>query len=544
MSDRTRNRINAAFDDEFSTAPVPPSLRTLSMRAAVAAPRRRSQVPQFLAAVAAVLVIAIIAAVILGTHLVRYTPTPTGSPVPPAPKANAAATFDQAHGVMLLFGGGTGPNPPTNETWTWNGKYWVHLHPAVSPAGRDGAVMVYDAAHGNVVLYGGSVFQKLSPVGGCCQLAPVHDTWTWDGTTWRQMHPKHQPAYGGFDQSSSMQFDPVSKTVLLFGFTQSASGVAPTPEVWSWNGSDWKKLPPTTLPTSPSAIVNDGQQLLLLASVMVGGRYLTQTWAWKGTGWSLLRPSVNLPLIGTVSGAYDPSRKQLVVLTGDTWTWNGSTWARQHPSVQPQGLGYMAYVPSLHEVVSWGDRTASVDNEMFGWDGSDWKVIEPGSVVWPVNNGKGGFAGRMTPEQAASTVRSTVKNTHPVLLPASLPSAGGPYDAFVQATADGFNIDYQSDLRDRTITFGIVVANPPPGGDKSGGGPVKFRNSLAQKFGATGYAVYFVYDTTDPYSNRWLMWSEPGTMTNPELKDGGVPYFLSASGLTDQEFWQVANSLG
>ena len=39
------------------------------------------------------------------------------------------------------------------------------------------------------------------------------------------------------------------------------------------------------------------------------------------------------------------------------------------------------------------------------------------------------------------------------------------------------------------------------------------------------------------------MWSEPGTMTNPELAGPGVPYFLSASGLTDSEFWQVANSL-
>ena len=34
------------------------------------------------------------------------------------------------------------------------------------------------------------------------------------------------------------------------------------------------------------------------------------------------------------------------------------------------------------------------------------------------------------------------------------------------------------------------------------------------------------------------MWSEGGSP-----KSGGAPYFLSAVGLTDQEFWQVANSL-
>jgi hypothetical protein len=543
VSDRTRERINAAFDDELSSAPVPPSLRALSVRAAVAAPRRRSAVPQVLALVAAVLVIALVATVFVDTHLHRATPAPAGSTLPPAPKANAASTFDQAHGVMLVFGGGSGPNPPTNETWTWDGKYWVHLRPAVSPAGRDGAVMAYDAAHRNVVLFGGSVFQKLSPAGGCCQLTPVDDTWTWDGTTWHQMHPRNQPRFGGFDQSSSMQFDPVSRMVVLFGFSQSAAGVAPTPEVWSWNGSDWKKLPPTTLPTSPSAIVNDGHQLLLLTGAMVGGRYITQTLAWTGTDWSLLHPTVSLPLIGTASGAYDPGRKELVLLTGDTWVWDGSRWARQHPTLQPQGIGYMAYMPSLGKVVSWGDRTASVDNEIFGWDGAEWKVIEPGSVVPPATNGKGGFNYNMSPEQAAAIVRETVKNTRPVLLPTVLP-AGGPFDVRVNTDPDGFNLDYMSDLRDKTIDFGIGVANPPPGGPSSGGKPVKFRNSLPQKYGAPGYAYYFVYDSADPYSQRWLMWSEPGSMVNPMLKDGGVPYFLGTTGLTDQEFWQVANSLG
>jgi hypothetical protein len=73
---------------------------------------------------------------------------------------------------------------------------------------------------------------------------------------------------------------------------------------------------------------------------------------------------------------------------------------------------------------------------------------------------------------------------------------------------------------------------------------VKFRNSVALKYRPAGYAEYFVYDTTAPTSQRYLSWIEPGSMTNPQLADPGVPYFLSATGLTDQEFWQVANSLG
>ena len=66
---------------------------------------------------------------------------------------------------------------------------------------------------------------------------------------------------------------------------------------------------------------------------------------------------------------------------------------------------------------------------------------------------------------------------------------------------------------------------------------------MPTKAARDGYAEYFVYDATDALSNRWLMWIEPGTMANPQLKVPGVPYFLSATGLTDAEFWQVANSL-
>jgi hypothetical protein len=39
------------------------------------------------------------------------------------------------------------------------------------------------------------------------------------------------------------------------------------------------------------------------------------------------------------------------------------------------------------------------------------------------------------------------------------------------------------------------------------------------------------------------MWNEPGTIANSPSKASGVPYFLSTEGITDAEFWQVAQSL-
>ena len=539
MSNSTRDRIAAAFDRELAENPVPPSLRTLAIREAVAAPRQRSNQPQLLVLVAAILVVAVVATLVIGSHLLQSKPIPAGSTVPPPPRANASAAYDQAHGVLVVFGGNTGPNPPVNETWTWDGKHWTRLHPAVGPSARFGAAMAYDSARHDIVLFGGT-----EQVKGKVGTTTVAETWAWDGSSWHEKHPLHAPAIGYEWQGPSMQFDPITRTVLLFGFTtNSGSGGGYQPQTWSWNGSDWTQLSPATTPTSPGTMLVSGRQVLLLAGSpgLVGGRYLTQTWAWNGSSWIVLNPKVNLPLLGTASGAYDPMRGQLVVLTGDTWTWDGSSWSRQHPTLQPVTVGYAAYIESLHEVVSWGDVNSSVDNEMFGWTGSDWKLLDPGTVQAGLSNGGKGYLGVMSPDQAATTIRSTVKNTQPVILPTSLP--GGPYDATVRADADGFNIDYQSDLRDKRISFGIVVANPPPGGPGSSDTRVKFRNAIPLKYSQPGYAQYFVYDPTAPLSNRWLMWIEPGTMTNAQIAGPGVPYFLSASGLTDQEFWQVANSL-
>ncbi|HEY2598854.1 MAG TPA: kelch repeat-containing protein [Candidatus Dormibacteraeota bacterium] len=533
MSDPTRSRLNAAFEEELAAAPVPAGLRAIAVRDAITVPRGRSDQPRLLALVATLLAIAIVATLVVGSHALRSNPIPSrpvGSTIPPAARAGAGVAYDQAHGLMVIFGGETGPSPALNETWTWDGKTWVRENPAASPSARRDVAMAYDEAHHDVVLFGGDINATRG-------LAAVNDTWTWNGSTWQQMHPEHAPSTGG----GEMAFDPITRTVLLFRLTQSNGS-----ETWSWNGSDWKLVYSGGGPSDTSGtMASDGQQLLVFGGTgsPVGGRYLTQTWAWDGSRWSLLNPKVNLPLLGHASGAYDPARGRLVALTGDTWTWDGANWSRQHPALQPLSIGYMVYMASLHEVVSWGETSSSTDNEMFGWDGANWKLIEPGTTIPATTDGKGGIYSRMSPDQAAATVRATVTNTHPLLLPTVFPS-GGPYDVYVSATADAFNLDYESDIRDKRITSGIVVANPPPGGPNSSATYVKFRHAIPLK-GATAAApaLYVVSDPGNPLSDRWIMWTEPGTSSFQFMAGPGVPYFLSAEGLTDQEFWQLANSL-
>ena len=54
-------------------------------------------------------------------------------------------------------------------------------------------------------------------------------------------------------------------------------------------------------------------------------------------------------------------------------------------------------------------------------------------------------------------------------------------------------------------------------------------------------SVYQVRDATNPTSDRILVWVEKGTWSVSGRAE--VPYMLSAEGLTDAEFWQIANGL-
>ena len=544
MSESTRARINAAFEDELNAAPVPAGLRPVAIAAAVAVPRTRSNRPALLALVATFLVLALVVTLVVGSNLLRSTPVPSGSTTPPPARANAAVAYDASRGVLVLFGGnfGTPNTTPLAETWTWDGRVWRHLHPKTSPTPRYGAVMAYDAAHHDLVLFGGMA-QVATGKGGKAGFQAVDDTWTFDGSTWKEMRFAEEPGFGYDWSAPTMRYDAATKTVLMYGYTRSTSeaNTGIRAETWSWDGSSWTRLPAAGGPATIGSMFDAGGRLLLLAQApgLVGGRYVTQTWAWDGASWTLLHPAVDLPAGLFANGAYDPDTRQLVLAGSDTWLWDGTTWSRAHPTVQPPAAGYTAYLPSLHEVVTWNDVTTSLDYGLYGWNGTDWKVIVPGKDN-PLDQGGKGYLGSMTPDQAAAAVRAQVTGAHPVLLPAAVPAG---WDATVYVNPGGFTVRYQSDLRDRSIEFGITVANPPPGGVNQKTFAVKFRHSLALKYRPAGYAEYFVYDSTVPTSNRWLMWIEPGTMADPPLAGPGVPYFLFTQGLTEAEFWAVANSL-
>jgi hypothetical protein len=137
----------------------------------------------------------------------------------------------------------------------------------------------------------------------------------------------------------------------------------------------------------------------------------------------------------------------------------------------------------------------------------------------------------VTATQAEHVVRRAVTAARPVLLPHGLPDS---WRAVVEASSSDFTVTYHDDRTGAELLLALAVPNPPPPGPRGTQGQPRFHGDR--------HSPYQVADATDPRSHRLLMWIEPGSWAvTPSL--AGVPYLLSATGLTDPEFLTIAASL-
>jgi hypothetical protein len=241
---------------------------------------------------------------------------------------------------LVLFGGftqqsGAGGPPgghPLDETWTWDGGYWVRASPTTSPPARYLATMSYDVARDQVVLFGGLAGGELG------------DTWTWDNRTWTRQSPTTSPParYG-----AAMAYDSAHQVIVLFG----GSGTSTFDDTWTWDGSTWTQQSPATSPPARygAAMAYDvarGQIVLFGGNKGKGtAGDLDDTWTWNGSTWTQERPPTHPADRRWAAMAYDAARDQVVLFGGShtrdaefpgTWTWNGNTWTRESPATTPR----------------------------------------------------------------------------------------------------------------------------------------------------------------------------------------------------------------
>jgi hypothetical protein len=196
---------------------------------------------------------------------------------PPA-RADAFMTFDSVRGVTVLFGG-TANGGFFDDTWIYDGTNWTEESPMLSPpATAGGTYMTFDPQHEVAVMFGGCA------AGGVC---PTSATWEWTGTDWQSTAPSERPSARFY---ASISFNAGQSASILFG---GCSGNAVVDQcdasrtfgdTWAWNGASWSELLPAHNPPVRyrTAMVYDSNRQV---NVLFGGWNTTSTWL--GDTWEL-----------------------------------------------------------------------------------------------------------------------------------------------------------------------------------------------------------------------------------------------------------------
>jgi hypothetical protein len=240
----------------------------------------------------------------------------------PLDRFGSAAAYDPEMKRVMLFGGRLTDGTVVNDTWVWDGASWARLATSgqgSGPPGWEFSGMAWDEARREMVLL---TPPNVGFAGGSSL------TWTWGGHSWvRRQSAQDPPA----EPSTAMAFDPTTRSVLLV-----LGGLSPgaAPSTWSWDGTTWHQLHPVHQPglggfTSFLARIPNGPQLIL-ARLGIDSPQVVETWSWDGRDWTRENTAV-VPtgIVGLVSAtdrgvvAVGRVRRDLPL---STWLWTGADW--------------------------------------------------------------------------------------------------------------------------------------------------------------------------------------------------------------------------
>jgi hypothetical protein len=254
----------------------------------------------------------------------------------PAPRWSHTMAYDYWRNRVVLFGGIVGGVFGTNsdETWEWNGVTWTQLQPAVRPSPRRGASMTYDAAHGVCVLFGGGL------AGG----TDYNDTWEWNGATWTLRTPVTSPPARW---QSCLVGDSANGNVLMFGGSWGVFAMA-MGDTWIWDGVNWQQRYPLTVPAprwSAGGAFDVHRGVVVMFGGHVASLYDGTTWIWNGNDWRQDPRQPSPPAQMSFQLAYDTARQRTVKfggVSGSGSTFSLETWEYELGSMatwSPLGSG-------------------------------------------------------------------------------------------------------------------------------------------------------------------------------------------------------------
>lgn len=273
----------------------------------------------------------------------------------PGRRALSAIAYDSVRQNEVLFGGisewlGSG-YLYENDTWEWDGKDWIEMHPKTIPAARVGAMMAFDEKKGVVIMFGGE------DKSGKYMLS---DTWEWDGKDWKQAFPEFSPPGR---RGGQLFYDPETEKIILTGgfyYSSSEKAVTRLNDIFEWNGNNWKFVSNAVedlVITNPNVVYDSLQGRSILFDY---NRIKT----WKDGQWhEIIIDKKPIPRLGSWL-ATDPESGKILMFGGidnaiqmdDTWLLNGNIWTDIQPGLapSPRDAHVMFYDPARKSFILYG----------------------------------------------------------------------------------------------------------------------------------------------------------------------------------------------
>lgn len=232
----------------------------------------------------------------------------------PSARRNHAMIHDPVHKVTVVFGGlESRPSKSTclGDTWTFDGTKWKQLKGA-GPAAREGALVAFDESRERTLLFGGA-----------CGDQWFNDAWEFDGRAWTLVKTTTVPDAG---HGVAFVYERSSHSVVLLNADLSRQ-MFPRCELWRLVGNAWTLARNTCGPNDPVpggtvAWLDDSSGVTMLGQA--AGRRLElvgRRWTLKGDTWSHSAADVEQGTLYDGLGAWSASERVLLSAGGADARW-------------------------------------------------------------------------------------------------------------------------------------------------------------------------------------------------------------------------------
>ncbi len=266
-------------------------------------------------------------------------------PGSPSPRLGMAAAANLYTGEILFVGGAFGTQLYA-ESWILDGNKW-RLVSLGLPTARWRPSVAFNPLTAKFIVFGGGNRSSL-----------FADTWILDGSAWSQIPATAQGPVGR--TGAGLAFDPVRGRILMQGGEGTAGGSGRMSDTWSWDGSSWTQLSPSTVPTAAAGTMATDWAHRRIIFVTNGNHssFFHMTWAWDGANWSKVVTPTAIPTQIHGGIVYDSLRDRVVLVAGCGWKnyeLTASDWVKIPSIPSPQGIEYpvVAYDELRHRVISF-----------------------------------------------------------------------------------------------------------------------------------------------------------------------------------------------